>query len=77
MTRPKCYNWKPTQMSEHLNMGELLALRKSVEDDPESKNPAHTAGNSIYLYTPAARRRLDAISWAITYQLAAKKAATD
>lgn len=75
MAKIKCYGWNPSQLSSYLTMEELVALRKQVEDDPKSKNPAHAKG-SIWIYSKAARRKLDAISWAITYQLAERKKET-
>jgi hypothetical protein len=68
----KCYGWKSFDMYKNLNIEELLALRKKVEEDPKSQNPLHAKG-SIFLYTKAAERKLDAISWAVTYHLQDKK----
>lgn len=66
----KCYNWNPVELSKHLTMDELVALQNKVQDDPKSKNPAHDDHRqSIWLYTKAARKKLDAIGWAITYKL--------
>lgn len=49
-----------------LTMDQLLEKRRAIETDPanSNKNP-----RSIYLYTPAAQRKLDNIAWAITYKL--------
>lgn len=63
-----CHGWKPVDLYRNLSIGQLGELRAAVEGDPASANPAHARG-SIYLYTPSARRKLDAIAWAITYHL--------
>ncbi len=44
-------------------------MRDAVTSDPKNANPEHAAGRSIYLYTPAARKRLDELAWAVTYKL--------
>lgn len=59
-----------------MTLPELVAMAEKVRADPDSANPGYARG-SIYLYKPAARRKLDAIGWAITYHLAdLKKKAT-
>ena len=67
------YGWKPVQLANNLSPDQLQTLRRAVETDPASSNPAHANGDSIFLYTVAARRKLDAIAWAITFQLAEQK----
>lgn len=52
-----------------LTMEELLALQKAITDAEKTRLPG--AGN-IYLYSPKARRKLDAIAWAITYKMKKK-----
>ena len=68
MPKIKCYGWDSVKLYRNLSMSELTALQQQVQVDPKSRNPAHATG-SIYLYTKAARRKLDAISWAMTYHL--------
>jgi hypothetical protein len=72
MSRIKCFGWNPSRLYRNLTVEQLGELRRQVEADPKSANPMHGKG-SIYLYTPAARRKLDAIAWAITYHLEDKK----
>lgn len=60
--------WSPTRLSDY-SFEQLNTLRREVESDPASANPGHAAGTSINLYTPAARRRLDALAWAVTHKL--------
>lgn len=48
----------------------LTAKRQAIEADPKNSLPK---GSSIYIYTPAARTRLDEIAWAITRTLTAEK----
>lgn len=63
------------RLYERHGMAELVAMQRAILDDPASANPAHARGESIFLYTPKACARLDAIAWAITYKLADQKAA--
>jgi hypothetical protein len=45
---------------------ELVLLSQAIEQDPRNQNPP----GSLNLYTAAARRKLSAIAWAITANLA-------
>lgn len=49
---------------------ELQALRVQIES-----NPANQQTGSLFKYTPSARKKLDAIAWAITANLRAAKLA--
>lgn len=49
---------------------ELMVLRQAIEDDPRNQLYA-----SIHKYTPAARKKLDAIARQITHNMAVKRAA--
>lgn len=72
--KTKYYGWKATDLASHLTMEELVLLQAEVQNDPKSKNPDHDGPRqSIYLYTKPARRKLDALGWAITYKLAERK----
>lgn len=66
----RCYSWDPVKLASNLTIEQLGELRQSVEDDPAHKNREPV---SIWIYTKKARRKLDAISWAITYLLAERK----
>lgn len=68
------FGWDFTKLSAH-SFEDLNALRLAVQADPASANPAHASGRSIFLYTAAARRKLDALAWAVTTKLAEKRAA--
>jgi hypothetical protein len=50
-----------------LSMDELLELRNRIEKDPKSKEGLPEG--SLWLFNAKARKRLDAIAWAITYKL--------
>jgi hypothetical protein len=63
----KVYGWKATELANHLSLAELVTLRASVTDDPKNQRPS--GANTIWLYTKSARKKLDAIGWAITYKL--------
>ena len=49
---------------------ELIELRKSIEAAPANQEP-----RGIYRFTPAARKKLNAIDRAITHNLATARAA--
>lgn len=50
---------------------ELLALQETVTADPANQMPK----GSLYLYSPAARKKLDAITRQITHNLAEARTA--
>ena len=50
---------------------ELVAMLQAIEDDPLSKNRP----DSIYIYTPKARKKMDEIARAITGNLEDKRIA--
>jgi hypothetical protein len=58
-------------MKRQLTTEELIAKAQAIRDDPKNKMPP----GSFWLYTAAARKRLDKIAWEITYLLAEKRAA--
>lgn len=70
---PKTFGWKAYKLSDH-SFDDLQRLRRSVEDDPASANPDHANGRSIYLYTKSARRKVDALAWAVTIKLQENRA---
>lgn len=67
------FGWNQAKLSDH-SFKDLDRLQQAVLSDPASANPAYAAGKSIYLHTPAARRKLDAIAWAITTKLREQRA---
>lgn len=69
-----CYGWKPVGLYQNLTMVQLVELQQAIRDDPASACPKYKNGG-LWLFTPAARRKLDAIAWAITHHLSDKKAA--
>ncbi len=70
----RTYGFKPVAMFNAMSMAELVELQNTITSDPANRNPGLDSG-SIYLYTKAARRKLDAIGWAIHYHLAEAKRA--
>lgn len=68
------YGWDPVELYRNLDLVALNDLREAICADPANTNPAHARGD-IYLYTKSARRKLDALSWAVTYHLMDRKAA--
>lgn len=72
MKRPAIpiFGWSAPKLADAYSLAQLDALRLEIENDPANANPRHAAGRDIYLYTPAARRKLTALSWAVSYKLA-------
>jgi ribonuclease D len=50
---------------------ELLAMIQAIENDPVNQMPKDK--NSIYLYTPVARKQLDKLSMAVANNQAEKR----
>lgn len=46
-----------------MTMEELQAARAAIESDPASQSPP----GSFYRFTPRARSKIEAITWAITH----------
>lgn len=65
----RTYGYNACKMADNMTFEELTAMANRLRDDPANANPQHANGNSIYLYTKATHKRLDAIAWAITYKL--------
>jgi hypothetical protein len=57
---------------KRLSMEQLHAKRQALIADPANRNPDR---DSIYLYTPKARRMLDDIAWAVSYHMSDEKKA--
>lgn len=62
--KPRNFGWKAWKLAD-LSFAELNELRESVTNDPANRNPP----GSFWLYTPKARKKLDALAWAVTYKL--------
>ncbi len=56
-----------------LSFEALDGMRLAIESDPANANPACAAGRSIWRFTPKARKKLDALAWAVTYKLAERR----
>ena len=48
------------------SMTELLEMQRAIQNDPANRE---TIPHSLHLYRLNARRRLEAIAWAITYKI--------
>lgn len=70
---PRTFGWKQHLLSEH-SFADLERLRLSIVNDPACANPDK---KSIYLYSKSARRKLDALGWAVTTKLNEKRAHAD
>jgi len=62
------FGWDATRLADAYTTAELVAATQAILADPDSLNPAHATGKSIWLYTKAAMRKDDALTWAIYYQ---------
>lgn len=68
MSLPRTFGWKAWKMAD-LSFADLEQLRQAVQNDPKNQNPP----GSFYLYTPPARKKLDALAWAVTHKLKENK----
>lgn len=75
MSARRLSRWNAVRLADENTTEQLHALRESIVNDPANANPAHASGRSIYLYSPAAQRKLDAIALAVTFHLAARRKA--
>lgn len=76
--RMKNYSWDAVKLSDAYSMDELNALRQQVEREHANPLDAHGSPlehgrSTIYLYDKAGRKKLAAITWAVTYKLQDKK----
>lgn len=70
--RRKVFGWSAPKLSDAYTLAELEEIRQEIISDPANLNPEQ---NSIYIYCKQARRKLDALAWAVTYRLGEKKRA--
>ncbi len=66
------FGWRATDLARAYSVKELADIAEAVESEPGTRTPADAAGHpidTIWVYTPAARKKLDALSWAVTYRL--------
>lgn len=73
MGKQRTYGFSAPKLADAYSLVELNALREGIVNDPANANPDHTNGNSIYLYTAAARRKLDALGYAVFFRLKMKR----
>lgn len=62
------HGWDAVRLYSALTIKQLQEMMQAIYDDPSNANPDHARGD-IHLYTKAARKKLDVLSWAITYHL--------
>jgi hypothetical protein len=63
------FGWDAVKLSNAYSTDELNAMYRVLARDPAGHNPEHAQGQSIHIYTPSTRKKMDAIAWAITYHL--------
>jgi hypothetical protein len=63
------FGWDATKLADAYTTAELVTATQAIEADPDSLNPAHATGKSIWLYTKAAMRKDDALTWAIYHRM--------
>jgi len=61
------FGWDSVRLSEVYTADELAEANRQISADPRNANPAHAAGMSIYLHTPQARKRMEALAWAVRH----------
>lgn len=61
------FGWDAVKLADAYTSAELAAAIVEVHADPAAANPEHASGRSIELYTKAAKKRTDALAWAIFY----------
>lgn len=71
----KTFGWDAVKLYQNLNTAQLQEMMQSIYADPANANPAYASGRDIHLYTKSARKKTDALSWAITYHLMDRKSA--
>lgn len=66
MFRGTNYEFNAVRLFRQRSVEELTAMQAAIQDDPENCNQR---GNSVYVYRKVARRKLDAIAWAISFHI--------
>lgn len=66
------FGWNPCRLADEYTPAELARAALEIHNDPANANPEHAAGRSIYLLSKTARKRADAVAWAIYHQQVAK-----
>jgi hypothetical protein len=73
----KTYGWDAVKLSNAYGLPELELLRQQLVTDPANQNPQHrptgVSGGSIYLYTPATRKKLDKLAYAVQFVLSTNR----
>lgn len=74
----KNYGWDAVKLSDAYSMDELTKLREQVEAQhanakDEGGHPLENGQSTIHLFDKEGRRKLDKLSWAVTYKLQDKK----
>lgn len=64
------------KLYQKYSIEELQKMDQAIRDDPKNHNPEHLVGKSIWIYTKQARKKMDAIGWAITWHLRDRREAT-
>lgn len=67
--RLRTFGWDACKLSDAYTRRELGEIMTALAEDPANRNPEHAAGRSIHIYTNAARKKMDAVAWAIHYRL--------
>lgn len=63
----KVFGWHPVRLCSNYTRDELHALARAIMQDPTNRNPGHLSGESIFIYSEKARRKLGAVGWALYY----------
>lgn len=65
----KNYFWDRKELSDNYSSDELEAWLSEIKSDPDSINPAHLLGQPINIYNKKAEKKMDSLTWAITYHI--------
>lgn len=57
------FGWSATKLADHYSLKELAEMRDEIVSDPANA----ATDDGLWLYTPDANKKLDALSWAVRY----------
>lgn len=72
------FGWKGYKLAD-LSFADLDLLRLQIIANPKNHTPRDAKGHpvrGVWLYTPTARKKLEALAWAVTYKLQGQGGAT-
>lgn len=61
---PRTYGYDRVKLADAYSVAELIAMAEAIRQDPANLDPGYGKGG-LHVHTPAARKKLDNLSWAI------------